>query len=334
MRHDEQVCVSCGKARPAYWFSGYGRRCKSCRDASARVLRRKAQSYREWALARGASPGAPYIQYRCDRCRRTNMGQEGCEPRNWFRIPGQYTPLPATSSEPRHIPGLLCGRCGDAWERAHRNAPLDLAPGLTVTPRVHRSLEEQARREIPRPSRMVASDRASAVIGALWFPGIIGAATLAYHLCQEDVLNVWVAIAAVGLGGYWLPLGADAAVRRWGEPARLAYRQAVRARVLDKAGVRQAILQERALFYGSPEWRGLRQRVIYEEGRCCASCGVTIAESGDITVDHIRPRSKYPDLALVRDNLQVLCRQCNSQKGAADPERDVEPSVSLTSASP
>ena len=32
-------------------------------------------------------------------------------------------------------------------------------------------------------------------------------------------------------------------------------------------------------------------------------------------VDHIKPRSKYPELSLVFDNLQVLCGACNKGKG-------------------
>ncbi len=35
-------------------------------------------------------------------------------------------------------------------------------------------------------------------------------------------------------------------------------------------------------------------------------------------VDHIKPRSKYPDLALDINNLQILCESCNLGKGAWD----------------
>ena len=34
-----------------------------------------------------------------------------------------------------------------------------------------------------------------------------------------------------------------------------------------------------------------------------------------IHVDHIKPRSIYPDLALTYDNLQLLCEDCNLGKG-------------------
>lgn len=39
-------------------------------------------------------------------------------------------------------------------------------------------------------------------------------------------------------------------------------------------------------------------------------CGM-IPPSGKIHVDHIKPSSKYPKLALILDNLQVLCQYCN-----------------------
>ena len=37
-----------------------------------------------------------------------------------------------------------------------------------------------------------------------------------------------------------------------------------------------------------------------------------------MNVDHIKPRKKFPELALVEDNLQVLCGACNHGKGNWD----------------
>ena len=48
------------------------------------------------------------------------------------------------------------------------------------------------------------------------------------------------------------------------------------------------------------------------------SVGLVKADDDDVTVDHKKPRSKYPSLALKRDNLRVLCRVCNSRKGAGE----------------
>jgi len=44
--------------------------------------------------------------------------------------------------------------------------------------------------------------------------------------------------------------------------------------------------------------------------RCKASGNGVI-----IHVDHIKPRSLFPKLELVFDNMQVLCKKCNLDKG-------------------
>ena len=54
--------------------------------------------------------------------------------------------------------------------------------------------------------------------------------------------------------------------------------------------------------------------------KVCSECGLHIKNFLDVTVDHIQPRSKYPELALDIENLCVLCRRCNSQKGDRDSE--------------
>lgn len=72
-------------------------------------------------------------------------------------------------------------------------------------------------------------------------------------------------------------------------------------------------------FYRSNEWKELR----YEKLRVtqyCECCGKTKKdklENGEkvkLTIDHIKPRSKYPELSLDISNLQVLCQACNSGK--------------------
>lgn len=75
-----------------------------------------------------------------------------------------------------------------------------------------------------------------------------------------------------------------------------------------------------ARFYRSTPWKWLRAKIIAKHGTICTKCGKTIRRKKDITVDHILPRSKRPDLSLAENNLQVLCRKCNSVKGASMPE--------------
>jgi len=68
-------------------------------------------------------------------------------------------------------------------------------------------------------------------------------------------------------------------------------------------------------FLESYAWRKLRIQVIEAYGRRCMCCGNTPEHGAIIHVDHIKPRKKYPELALDFDNLQVLCHECNHGKG-------------------
>lgn len=68
-------------------------------------------------------------------------------------------------------------------------------------------------------------------------------------------------------------------------------------------------------FLDSPAWQALRYRVIKHFGRVCMACRATNVE---IHVDHIKPRSKHPALALEFSNLQILCKACNLGKSNTD----------------
>ena len=91
-------------------------------------------------------------------------------------------------------------------------------------------------------------------------------------------------------------------------------------RLVELAEERKKRQEEERLFYSSPEWRQIRTRVMKKYGKVCSECGLWIKNNLDVTVDHIQPRSKYPELALNIENLRVLCRSCNSQKGDRDSE--------------
>jgi hypothetical protein len=64
-------------------------------------------------------------------------------------------------------------------------------------------------------------------------------------------------------------------------------------------------------FYRSTNWITIRNRVLNTHPNFCVKCKT----NEDLTVDHIQPRSKYPELALEISNTQILCRSCNSSKG-------------------
>lgn len=90
----------------------------------------------------------------------------------------------------------------------------------------------------------------------------------------------------------------------------------VNTRLKELALERQNKIDENNVFYTSAEWRLIRELVIKEQRRICQECGRPIKNDYDLTIDHIKPRSKFPELALDKSNLQILCRRCYSAKGA------------------
>ncbi|ACL63206.1 HNH endonuclease [Methylobacterium nodulans] len=71
-------------------------------------------------------------------------------------------------------------------------------------------------------------------------------------------------------------------------------------------------------FYWSDEWRAVRYQALKLHGGACQCCGARGTKRAPLHVDHIKPRSRYPHLALEISNLQVLCEDCNLGKGASD----------------
>jgi hypothetical protein len=68
-------------------------------------------------------------------------------------------------------------------------------------------------------------------------------------------------------------------------------------------------------FLKSDKWRTIRYRALELQGGACQCCGRSRKSHGVILhVDHIKPRSKFPELALNINNLQILCEDCNLGK--------------------
>jgi 5-methylcytosine-specific restriction endonuclease McrA len=65
------------------------------------------------------------------------------------------------------------------------------------------------------------------------------------------------------------------------------------------------------IFYDSKPWLKMRIKVFAAYGRKCMKCDRV---DGEMHIDHIKPRSKFPELSLTFENLQVLCRDCNLEK--------------------
>jgi len=60
-------------------------------------------------------------------------------------------------------------------------------------------------------------------------------------------------------------------------------------------------------------WKRARYLAFLLYGNTCACCGLQ-APYAQITIDHIKPRSKFPELATDLRNLQPLCHDCNVAK--------------------
>lgn len=71
-------------------------------------------------------------------------------------------------------------------------------------------------------------------------------------------------------------------------------------------------------FYATRQWIDLRYKTLRRYGPVCQCCGAKRESGAQIHVDHIKPRSLYPELELNLDNLQVLCRECNLGKSNTD----------------
>lgn len=70
-------------------------------------------------------------------------------------------------------------------------------------------------------------------------------------------------------------------------------------------------------FYSSQSWRKARYQALKNCSGKCMLCGSPPGKYS-LHVDHIKPRSQRPDLALDPKNLQVLCRDCNLGKSNTD----------------
>ena len=70
-------------------------------------------------------------------------------------------------------------------------------------------------------------------------------------------------------------------------------------------------------FYSSQSWRKARYQALKNCNGKCTLCGDPPGKHS-LHVDHIKPRSQRPDLALDPKNLQVLCRDCNLGKSNTD----------------
>lgn len=75
--------------------------------------------------------------------------------------------------------------------------------------------------------------------------------------------------------------------------------------------------KERQKLLTSARWRKLRLEIIRRDHSLCRRCMIkyTTLNGYDLSVHHIKPRSKYPELMFDPTNLVTLCGTCNRQLG-------------------
>ena len=71
-------------------------------------------------------------------------------------------------------------------------------------------------------------------------------------------------------------------------------------------------------FLDTREWKELRYRAFLKYGNRCVVCGRSAREGAALNMDHIKPRARFPHLALDIGNLQPACTDCNTGKGNWD----------------
>jgi 5-methylcytosine-specific restriction protein A len=67
------------------------------------------------------------------------------------------------------------------------------------------------------------------------------------------------------------------------------------------------------LFLKSSAWRTVRVLALKRDHYRCVKCGEDVSHPGKSRVDHIKPRSTHPHLALALFNLRTLCGWCDNQ---------------------
>ena len=212
----------------------------------------------------------------------------------------------------------FCSQCGVKLRQDTRKEMKTLAKGLTVTTGVEQRLKRTSEATLPQTQaeRDIAFGEA---IQSWSFPVLLvlaGSIVVMWAILSIETLGLGLFLAIMLVtGGYVL---VNSLVDQSLRGARATHEQRVSDDIVRLARERNERLREQQTFYSSPEWQTLRQQVIIEEGSKCHLCNVMIKDPTDVTVDHIRPRSRYPNLALVRSNLQVLCRRCNSRKGTSE----------------
>jgi hypothetical protein len=186
------------------------------------------------------------------------------------------------------ISDSLCKKCAAKRRIRKSNELVTISADTDITERVKKRLEKSAGNQVP----LTLLDWIARV-GSVWIYFL-----LIYHVHGYGFFLGWIPAVAIY---FVLSIPREKNLRRI---------------LLELTGIRKRKIEEAQQFYSSPEWRTLREKVIEKSPKKCVACNAVPTDKKDLTVDHIKPRSKYPKLALKEDNLQILCRSCNARKGA------------------
>lgn len=206
----------------------------------------------------------------------------------------------------------LCRECASRRRKTTSNVPVLLTDELVVTKIVEKKLKKRAVSEVPASKALKIGENGQRFsFLAMW----VSAPFVTRALFHEFSEAMWIFVFVWAmLIPYALLLATDRLLTK----PRRERQELISARIVQLARERQQRIEEYERFYSSPEWIVMRAQVINEDGRGCAECGREIMTDSEVTVDHKRPRSKFPELSLKRENLRVLCRRCNSRKGAKE----------------
>ena len=109
-------------------------------------------------------------------------------------------------------------------------------------------------------------------------------------------------------------------IRSNGNPeiSRQVQKQRARKRADRKKRIRNGKVKQMGnSFYSLDRWRIVRYQALKNADGKCQCCGRSGKETV-LHVDHIKPRSYFPELAFSINNLQVLCEDCNLGKSNVD----------------
>jgi hypothetical protein len=100
--------------------------------------------------------------------------------------------------------------------------------------------------------------------------------------------------------------------------AKIAHKPAPKKPIIQKPVLVAGVDVASDAFLSTFQWRKVRMEALKKYGPRCQCCGATPATGAVMNVDHIKPRKKWPSLALDVNNLQILCHDCNHGKGNWD----------------